>query len=196
MDVEKYRREFIHRVVQARGEMRQKDLAAILNVPLSTYKSYERRSLIPHERLFAFCDATGVDLHWLLGDAAAETSRTLMEFLWETDTEHRLVSQHCPDLNDAGIAYDHDQVMGLRRWEIPGVDAKARTMKAIMDRYEPLRNFTFRHTDDVGQSHEFRLSGHPLFDDTSEFTGYRGTGRVARIETRASMAGHGLQKSG
>ncbi len=51
MDVEKYRREFINRVVQARGKMKQRELAEILNVPLSTYKSYERRSLIPHERL-------------------------------------------------------------------------------------------------------------------------------------------------
>ena len=66
MDVEKYRREFINRVVQARGKMKQKDVAEILNVPLSTYKSYERRTLIPHERLIPFCNATGVDLHWLL----------------------------------------------------------------------------------------------------------------------------------
>ena len=196
MDVEKYRREFINRVVQARGEMKQREVAEILNVPLSTYKSYERRSLIPHERLLAFCDATGVDLHWLLGNDEAEPSRSLIEFLWETDAEHRLVGQHCPNLNPAGIAYNHDRVMGLRRWEIPGVDARARKMKAIMDRHEPLRNFTFRHIDDAGQCHEFQLSGQPVFDDIGSFTGYRGTGNAAHIETRASMAGHGLKKPG
>ena len=196
MDVEKYRREFINRVAQARGRMKQKDLAAILNVPLSTYKSYERRSLIPHERLLAFCDATGVELRWLLGHDAAEPSRALIEYLWETDAEHRLVSRHCPNLSHLGIGEDHDQVIGLRRWEIPGVDTKARTMKAIMDRHEPFRNFTFKHTDDVGQRHEFRLSGHPLFDDTGKFTGYRGTGSVIRIETTASTASHGPQASG
>ena len=31
---------------------------------------------------------------------------------------------------------------------------------------------------------------------TGEFTGYCGTGSIARIETKASMAGHWLQKSG
>ena len=54
MDVEKYRREFVNRVVQAGGAMKQSELAEILDIPLSTYKSYERRSLIPHERLLPF----------------------------------------------------------------------------------------------------------------------------------------------
>ncbi len=196
MDVEKYRRELINRVVQARGKMKQRELAEILNVPLSTYKSYERRSLVPHERLIAFCNATSVDLHWLLGDETAELRQPLGQYLWETDAEHRLASQHCPDLNDAGVAYNHDRAMGLRRWEIPGVDAEALKMKGIMDRHEPLQDFTFRHTDETGQCHEFKLSGRPVFDDTGKFTGYRGTGSVTRIETKASMAGHGLQESG
>ena len=76
------------------------------------------------------------------------------------------------------------------------MDAKALKMKAIMDRHKPLRNFTFRHTDDAGQCHEFQLSGRPVFNNTGKFTGYRGTGSVTRIETKASMADHGLEKSG
>ncbi len=196
MDVEKYRREFVNRVVQARGAMKQSEVAEILSIPLSTYKSYERRSLIPHERLLPFCDATGVDLHWLLGNATQSSSQTLIEFLWETDVEHRLSSQHCPNLNDVGIDYEHDKVMGLRRWEIDGVDAKAKKMKPIMDRHKPLRNFTFRHTDNLGQCHEFQISGFPLFDQTGKFTGYRGTARVTRIATKISMARHGRQKAG
>jgi hypothetical protein len=79
MDVEKYRRELINRVVEARGDMKQREVAEILNIPLSTYKSYERRSLIPHERLSAFCNATGADLHWLLGIGTAELRQPLMQ---------------------------------------------------------------------------------------------------------------------
>ncbi len=146
--------------------------------------------------MIVFCKATGVDLHWLLSNETVEARRALIQFLWETDAEHRLVSQLCPNLNDAGIDYQHERVMGLRRWEIPGVDAEALKMKDIMDRHEPLRNFTFIHTDDRGQCHEFQLSGHPVFDATGKFTGYRGTGSVTRIETKASMAGHWLKKSG
>ena len=196
MDVEKYRREFINRVVQSRGTMKQREVAEILNVPLSTYKSYERRSLIPHERLISFCNATSVDLHWLLGNETAELRRPLVQFLWETDAEHRLVGQHCPDMNDFGVVQNRDRVMGVRRWEIPGVDAEALKMKDIMDRHEPLQDFAFKYTDDIGQCHEFQVSGHPVFDDTGKFTGYRGTGSITRIETQASMAGHGRQKSG
>ena len=196
MDVEKYRREFIERVVQARGAMKQSEMAESLNVPLSTYKSYERRSLIPHELLLPFCNATGTDLYWLLGNATLSSTRTLIEFLWETDAEHRLSGQRCPNLNDVGIDYEHDTVMGLRRWEIDGVDSKAKKMKPIMDRHEPLRNFTFRHTDNLGQCHEFQISGFPLFDKTGKFTGYRGTGRVSRIATKISMGRHGRQKAG
>ena len=107
MDVEKYRRELINRVVQARGKMKQKEVAEILSIPLSTYKSYERRSLIPHERLLPFCNATGVELHWLLGNETAEPSRALIQYLWETDAEHRLAAQHCPNLNDAAF-FLHD----------------------------------------------------------------------------------------
>ena len=46
------------------------------------------------------------------------------------------------------------------------------------------------------QRYEFQLSGHPLFDDTGKFTGYRGTGRITRIETKALTAAHGPQASG
>ncbi len=74
--------------------------------------------------------------------------------------------------------------------------AEALKMKDIMDRHEPLWNFTFRYTDGSDQFHEFQLSGRPVFDATGKFTGYRGTGSVTRIETKASMAGHGLQNSG
>ena len=50
--------------------------------------------------------------------------------------------------------------------------------------------------DDIGQCHEFQISGRPVFDATGKFTGYRGTGSVTRIETKAPMAGPGLQQSG
>jgi hypothetical protein len=134
-------------------------------------------------------------LHWLLGNATRSSSQKLIEFLWETDAKHRLSSQHCPNLNDVGIDYEHDKVMGLRRWEIEGVDSKAKEMKSIMDRHKPLRNFTFRHTDKLGQCHEFQISGFPLFDKTGKFTGYRGTGSVSRIATKNLMVRHGRKKA-
>ena len=42
MDVEKYRREFVCRVVDARGDKIQKEMARLLDIPLATYKSYEQ----------------------------------------------------------------------------------------------------------------------------------------------------------
>ena len=94
MDVEKYRREFVCRVVEARGDKLQREMARLLDIPLPTYKSYERRSLVPHERLQHFCDVTGVGIDWLLGFATAEPIPKTIQFLWETDAEHRLLI--CP----------------------------------------------------------------------------------------------------
>ena len=44
MDVEKYRREFVCRVVDARGDKTQVEIVRLLDIPLPTYKSYERRA--------------------------------------------------------------------------------------------------------------------------------------------------------
>ena len=44
MDVEKYRREFVCRVVDVRGDKTQTEIARLLDIPLPTYKSYEQRS--------------------------------------------------------------------------------------------------------------------------------------------------------
>jgi len=86
MDVEKYRREFVNRVVDARGDKTQVEIARLLDIPLPTYKSYERRSLIPHERLQKFCDITGVGIEWLLGFATAEPIPESIQFLWINST--------------------------------------------------------------------------------------------------------------
>ncbi len=187
MDVEKYRREFVCRVVDARGDKPQKEMARLLDIPLPTYKSYERRSFIPHERLQEFCEITGVGIDWLLGFATAEPIPKSIQFLWETDAEHRLSAQHCPNLTGFGISHDHDQVMGSCRWDIPGVDAKTKKMKPIMDKHRPLRDFRFTHTDEAGQCREFRISGQPKFDNKGNFTGYRGTGIIAMVNAKSRI---------
>ena len=184
MDVEKYRREFVNRVVDARGDKPQKEMARLLDIPLPTYKSYERRSLVPHALLKRYCDITGVEIEWLLGFKTAEPIPKSIQFLWETDAKHRLSEQQCPNLTVFGISHDHDQVMGLCRWDIPGVDAKTKKMKPIMDKHRPLRDFKFTHTDDTGQCREFRISGQPKFDNKGNFTGYRGTGIIAMVNAQ------------
>ena len=184
MDVEKYRREFVNRVVDARGDKTQVEMARLLDIPLPTYKSYELRSFIPHARLQKFCDITGVGIDWLLGFTTAEPIPESIQFLWETDAKHRLSAQQCPNLTSFGISHDDDQVMGSCRWDIPGVDAKTKKMKPIMDKHRPLKDFVFTHTDDTGQRREFIISGQPKFDNKGNFTGYRGTGIIAMIDAK------------
>jgi len=45
-------------------------------------------------------------------------------------------------------------------------------------RHEPFRDFVYRYTDPNGVTHWISVSGHPVFDETGRFQGYRGSGNT------------------
>ncbi|MFT5486761.1 MAG: PAS domain S-box-containing protein, partial [Alphaproteobacteria bacterium] len=108
-----------------------------------------------------------------LGDFAGAASDTL----WETDTEHRLTWMSDPEFT--GNRYLSTSIMvGRRRWEFPGVTPKespewAPLMDALDDQ-RPFRDFEFASRLDDGKSVYRRISGRPTFDESGNFSGYRG----------------------
>jgi PAS domain S-box-containing protein len=99
------------------------------------------------------------------------------DWLWEIDTEYRftLDTGHAP----LGGLLGSDLV-GLRRWEIPGADPKDPIWdhyRAMLDARQTLRDFTFSYLGRNGKRFHASISGRPLFGPDGAFLGYRGTAR-------------------
>lgn len=112
--------------------------------------------------------------------AAAERFRDLAEvssdWVWETDSEHRLVDLTSGLMSMTGIA---PAGIGRRRWEF----VKSRPLHgtwadhiAGLDARREFRGFEYEAETDQGEHRVFRLNGRPYFDDDGRFLGYRGTG--------------------
>lgn len=71
-----YKRAFLTRTAEARSKagLTQEEIATLLNIPQDKYKHYEKRSLLPHYLVPAFCIATRIDPAWLFGLPAKRTT--------------------------------------------------------------------------------------------------------------------------
>src|SRR4029453_18313215 len=80
------------------------------------------------------------------------------------------------------------ELIGLRRWEMPGVDAKDPVWdryRAILDARSSFRNFEFSYNGPNGRRFHASISGHPLYGTDGQFVGYRGTARDITTEVEA-----------
>jgi PAS domain S-box-containing protein len=102
------------------------------------------------------------------------------DWLWETDQRHRFayVSE---GVRTFGFTTGPGSVVGRTRLELAvdagGDPAKWEQHYAVLDRHEPVRNFTYTWTNPNGEEGIAAISGDPFFDDNGCFAGYRGTGR-------------------
>ncbi len=108
------------------------------------------------------------------------------DWFWESDSEHRLTHIAM----GAGAPRPPFDPIGMRRWDLPGIDANAefwsahrRTLEARL----PFRDFEFVQMVD-GKPLWRRVSGRPLFDPQGAFTGYRGVGRDIGEQVAARQA--------
>jgi len=73
MSKDNFARVLAERVIKARGERSQQQLAELLGTTQSTYSKWEKRgrkqkpSMMPHEYIKRFCDVTNTDPRDLLG---------------------------------------------------------------------------------------------------------------------------------
>jgi len=62
--------------------------------------------------------------------------------------------------------------------ESGGQSEQFRAHLEILMRHEPFRDFVYNYTDPNGNRHWIAVSGHPVFDETGRFQGYRGSGHT------------------
>ena len=85
-------------------------------------------------------------------------------------------------------AYTATSIVGKTRWEIPDtvpLSSAWAEHRAILAARQPFRDFEYRR---VGQDEPVRfisVSGEPIFNDSGEFSGYRGIGRDITERKRA-----------
>ena len=71
--------------------------------------------------------------------------------------------------------------------EISGWDeAERKALQAMIAARQPFLDFTFSRTNGDGIQHNYRVSGEPMFDQSSSFVGYRGIG--AEVLSRKPVA--------
>ncbi|NJM91753.1 MAG: PAS domain-containing protein [Rhodospirillaceae bacterium] len=120
-------------------------------------------------------------------DRFQEFTDSAADWLWEIDAEYRFTMD--TGRRPLGGLLGSD-LIGLRRWEMPGVDAKDPVWdryRAILDARSSFRNFEFSYCGPDGRRFHASISGHPLYGPDGQFVGYRGTARDITAEVEAKV---------
>ena len=110
------------------------------------------------------------------------------DWVWETDAQHRV--SFLSDSMDAVLGPWRRVLIGRRRWEMAEADFLRPdwdSHRAACEAHKPFENFEFGQIDPQGNVYHLSLSGHPVFDEAGQFTGYRGTGRNITREKQQRM---------
>ncbi len=117
---------------------------------------------------------------------------TLSDRVWETDAEDRITF-----LSPAKFGLPTEQLLGLRRWEIPGVDTDAdewKQYRLTVAARQPIRNFRYRWRNSAGESQWLEVGGTPIQDDDGNFAGYRGITNDVTAEVEAEARARSAQE--
>ncbi|HEY1382137.1 MAG TPA: PAS domain-containing protein [Dongiaceae bacterium] len=114
-----------------------------------------------------------------------EFAEAAADWLWEIDADYRFTMDtgHTPRGGLVG-----NDLIGLRRWEMPGVDPNDPVWvryRAMLDARETFRDFDFSYCGNDGRRYHASISGHPLYASDGCFIGYRGTARDITAEADA-----------
>lgn len=119
------------------------------------------------------------------------------DWYWEIDRDLRFTRISGPAMDSSG--YSDQQVMGLRRWELPFIrgvtEAQWQTHRETLQTKSPFRDFTYKVVRSDGGIRWFSVSGNPVFDEHGEFAGYHGVGtditdRIEAAEQFRHLAHH------
>src|SRR5437764_703268 len=123
-----------------------------------------------------------------------DIAETAADWIWETDREHRFT--YFSGIESVSAGMDAPQVLGTTRWDYAGGDLERdenwRQHKADLDAHRPFRGFHYSLAGDAGRRIHYAVNGKPIFSETGEFAGYRGTAsnqtEVVEARERAERA--------
>ncbi|PKO87486.1 MAG: hypothetical protein CVU18_10505 [Betaproteobacteria bacterium HGW-Betaproteobacteria-12] len=121
-------------------------------------------------------DALAAERHALRASEARyrELVELSSDWVWEQDAEHRFTRVEGGAFRAAGIEHE---VIGKRRWEIPGyapLEGSWDDFRARLDRREAFFGKVFLQAAPSGATHYLRVSGRPVIDGQGRFLGYHG----------------------
>jgi PAS domain S-box-containing protein len=123
-------------------------------------------------------------------------AETASDWFWETGPDHRItrISEHYK-----AIGVMPSSRFDMARWDFAS-DAESepekwRLHRAMLDAYQPFRDFVYRIASGTGSAVYIRSSGKPFFDTKGNFLGYRGTGTDITPTIRADHAEQALRKA-
>ena len=101
------------------------------------------------------------------------------DWFWEQDAEYRFTHLEGRAVGDA------ERLMGKRRWESGlSVAGGWSAHRAVLKARQPFHDVTMWRTLPDGSVRYMSVSGEPVFDAQSRFTGYRGVGRDVTAQKR------------
>ena len=104
------------------------------------------------------------------------------DWYWEQDESGSFTKVSGPVLEMLGIQVDslagHESTFALTGWN----EAERAVLQAKIEAREPFLDFAFGRVNADGSGQQFRVSGEPMFNQSSRFIGYRGIG----VETTAA----------
>ncbi|MBK8175644.1 MAG: EAL domain-containing protein [Rhodospirillales bacterium] len=108
------------------------------------------------------------------------------DWFWETDRDLRY--SYVSEMYQQATGLPPESRLGFRRGEFrlqgPDDGDWDQHLTQLAER-RPFRDFSFAYLDASGQRRVAQVSGRPVFDDSGEFTGYRGVGRDITAEVEA-----------
>jgi signal transduction histidine kinase len=112
------------------------------------------------------------------------------DWFWEQDADLRFRwLSNSALMNQAGGA----PYAGATRWELAGQDGSTTPWlehRADLAQRKPFREFRYQLRSPDGNLHSISASGVPIFDDTGNFLGYRGTARDITAEVQVAEELH------
>jgi PAS domain S-box-containing protein len=109
------------------------------------------------------------------------------DWYWEQDARFRFVGFISNETTPPWRT-DRQELMGLCRWDLPGLVPLKGTWeqhRATLEAHRPFRNFEYVDLENPEAPRWLSVSGEPIFDGDHRCTGYRGT---ARDITEAKLA--------
>ncbi|MBL8251215.1 MAG: PAS domain S-box protein [Candidatus Competibacter sp.] len=122
-----------------------------------------------------------------------DVTEAASDWIWEMDENLRFI--YLSERFEALTGISIQNVLGLTRWELAGVDfdtypQKWRKHRETLENHQPFRDFIYQTLLIGGQEsgRYLKVSGKPIHDERGQFLGYRGTGTDITEQAKAEEA--------